>query len=315
MTHEVIHMDPFDLTPHEVNESIYRDAPDEEFIESIKRLGILEPILVMRPPTGNVQDLMNDSPTIVLSGHRRMNAARALEMDTVPVIIQPSELVGTDDEAIRLLILSNRQRDKTNEQRAREYTILKDVESRLAKERQDDGVTATGKSGKSSDIAAQAVGMSGVTADRAVAVVEAIDEAEDRGDEARASDLRRKLNRSVNKGHKAVEREKAPVMDGNEVAVPDNLVETFKTSRGIRGLIYKIGEIKANTRVISEEEGGELLPLRAIEADCSNVSNAFIAARPHAICPICKGKGCAECDHLGWMHRDQYNALPEGLKK
>ena len=246
-----------------------------------------------------------------------MNAARALELDEVPVIIQPDELVGTDDEAIRLLILSNRQRNKTNEQRAREFDVLKEVESRLAEDRGKGGrgQAEEGKTGTARDIAAQAVGMSGMTAERASVVVKAIDEAEAGGDEAKAADLRRMLNRSVSKGHKAVEREKAPVVDGNEIPVPENLIDTFKTSKGIRGLIYKIGEIKASARVISEEEGGELLPLRAVEADCSNVSNALIAARPHAVCPVCKGKGCDICDQLGWMHRDQYNALPEGLRK
>lgn len=311
MTHKVIYMNPFDLEPHEVNEDIYRDAPDEEFIESIKRLGVLEPILAK-------EELTDGAPlTVVLSGHRRMNAARALEMDEVPVIIQPDELVGTDDEAIRLLILSNRQRNKTNEQRAREFDVLKEVESRLAEDRGKGGrgQAEEGKTGTARDIAAQAVGMSGMTAERASVVVKAIDEAEAGGDEAKAADLRRMLNRSVSKGHKAVEREKAPVVDGNEIPVPENLIDTIKTSKGIRGLIYKIGEIKASARVISEEEGGELLPLRAVEADCSNVSNALIAARPHAVCPVCKGKGCDMCDQLGWMHRDQYNALPEGLRK
>ena len=311
MTHKVIYMNPFDLEPHEVNEDIYRDAPDEEFIESIKRLGVLEPILAK-------EELTDGAPlTVVLSGHRRMNAARALEMDEVPVIIQPDELVGTDDEAIRLLILSNRQRNKTNEQRAREFDVLKEVESRLAEDRGKGGrgQAEEGKTGTARDIAAQAVGMSGMTAERASVVVKAIDEAEAGGDEAKAADLRRMLNRSVSKGHKAVEREKAPVVDGNEIPVPENLIDTFKTSKGIRGLIYKIGEIKASARVISEEEGGELLPLRAVEADCSNVSPALLAARPHAVCPVCKGKGCDMCDQLGWMHRDQYNALPEGLRK
>ena len=310
MKHKVIYMNPFDLEPHEVNEDIYRDAPDEEFIESIKRLGVLEPILAMK-------ELTDGAPlTVVLSGHRRMNAARALEMDEVPVIIQSDDLVSNDDEAIRLLILSNRQRDKTNEQRTREYEILKEVESRLAEGRGQGGrgQVEEGKTGRANEIAAQAVGMSRRTAEKAAIVVKAIDDAEDNGDEAKAADLRRMLNRSVSKGHKAVEREKAPVVDGNELVVPEKLVDTFKISRGIRGLIYKIGEIKASARVISEEEGGELIPLRAIEADCSNVSNALIAARPHAVCPICKGNGCEECDHLGWMHRDQYGALPEGLR-
>ena len=186
--HEVIYMDPHDLVPHEVNQSIYRDAPDDEFIESIRRLGVLEPILAMQPAASIDSDGgVSVRPTVVLSGHRRMNAARALDIDEVPVIIQPDELVQTDDDAIRLLILSNRQRDKTNEQRAREFAILKEVEERLARERLA-SVTEGEKVGRASDIAAEAVGMSGRTADRAVTVVEAIDDAEASGDQGRASD-------------------------------------------------------------------------------------------------------------------------------
>lgn len=305
MTHKVVEVDPFKLTAHEFNQKIYRDAPDEEFLESVKSLGILEPILAYE----------DDGDAVVLSGHRRMNAARMLKMESVPVIMQDEDLVGNDDDAIRVLILSNRQRDKTNEQRAREYAMLLSVEQRLAEDRQQTGRKTEGKKGKAQNIAAQAVGMDYRTAEKAQVVVEAIDEAEEQGDEVKAAELRGKLNRSVSKGHKAVQRERRGTVDGLENPVPDNLKQAFEVARGMKGLIYKAGEIKASVRVISEMEGGELIPLRAIEADCSNVSNALIAAQPHAVCPVCKGNGCDMCDQLGWMHNDQYKALPEGLRK
>ena len=305
MTHDVIFMDPFELQAHEFNQKIYRDAPDDEFLESIKSLGVLEPVLAWD----------DNGKSVVISGHRRMNAARMLKMKEVPVIMQDE--VKDDNSAVRMLILSNRQRDKTNEQRAREYSMLLEVEQRLSLERKKlhhEKLKETDKKGKAKTIAAQAVGMDYRTAEKAQAVIEAIDEAEVSGDDAKAEDLRSKLNRSVSKGHKAVQRDRRGTVDGLDNPVPDELKATFDVARAMRGLIYKAGEIKASIRVISESEGGELIPLRAVEADCTNVSNALIAAKPHAVCPICKGKGCEGCDHLGWMHRDQYNALPEGLR-
>ena len=303
MTHQVVQVDPFKLTAHEVNQKIYRDAPDEEFLDSVKNLGILEPILAYG----------DDGDAVVLSGHRRMNAARMLKMESVPVIMQDG--VGSEYEAVRMLILANRQRSKTNEQRAREYAVLKEIEIRLAEDRQKLGKKVEGKKGRAQDLAAQSVGMDYRTAEKAEVVVAAIDAAEEQGDDVKAAELRGKLNRSVAKGHKAVQREKQGAIDGLENPVPDSLKKVFEVARGMKGLIYKAGEVKASVRVISEMEGGELIPLRSIEADCTNVSNALIAAQPHAVCPVCKGSGCDMCDQLGWMHKDQYNALPEGLRK
>jgi len=304
--HDVIYIDPFDLISHEVNQSIYKDAPDEEFMESIKALGILEPIIVW----------VNDElEMIVISGHRRMNAARLLHMEKVPVIVRRD--VGSDDEAVQILILSNRQRDKTNEQRAREYAVLKEVESRLSLARKSAGIAveAEGKTGRARDIAAKAVGLSGLTADKAQVVLEEIDAAEAADDDERAEMLRKTLNRSVSKAHKKVVRERSDLLDEAKVVVPDSLRQTFENARGMRGLIYKVGEIRAISEVLSTEEGGQLLPLPQIQADCSNISEALISGRPHAVCPICKGRGCDGCDSLGWMHRDQYNALPKKLKE
>jgi len=147
--HEVIYADPFEMTAHEVNQSIYRDAPDEQFLESVKSLGILEPILGMRPVGG-------EHGIIVLSGHRRMNAARMLGIEKVPVILHD---VDSEDEAVRILILSNRQRDKTNEQMAREYTLLKEVEERLADSRMLSGDESEDETGKAKVIAAKSIGM------------------------------------------------------------------------------------------------------------------------------------------------------------
>ena len=47
--------------------------------------------------------------------------------------------LGSPEEEIRYLVLNNKQRDKTNEQKAKEAKVLKEVESKLAKDRLSTG--------------------------------------------------------------------------------------------------------------------------------------------------------------------------------
>jgi len=123
-----------------------------------------------------------------------------------------------------VLILSNKQRIKTEEQKAREYKKLKEIETERAKERQkkagkekggdnkiidsqnnkkqlkenfteaaNDNLDNTKKGIKepqAGDIAAGKVHMSRPTADKATEVVDTIDELESEGDTEKANELR-----------------------------------------------------------------------------------------------------------------------------
>ena len=297
--HDVSYVSPWELKQHELNHQIYQDAPDDEFLESVKSLGILEPLVALPDNT-------------VLSGHRRMVAGRLLEMESVPVMYYTKE-VG-DDEAVRILILANRQRDKTNEQKGREYRILKGVESRLAKARMSGTADADEPKGRSRDIAAKAVGFDWRTAEAAVDVIEEIDAAVEEGDEERADQLRHKLNRSVRRAQRHIVKSKGPVVDDNDTTVPVNLIDTFKNASDQKSVITKMGFIIGEIAELCEQPGGEVLPRAQLLADCKNVQQSIVAGRPHAVCPICKGLGCNECDQLGWMHKDQWTALPQGLR-
>ena len=70
-----------------------------DLVESIKKNGVLTPVLV-RPLKGGIYEM--------ISGHRRLHAAKLAELKKIPAIIK--EL--TDDEAIIVMVDSNVQREE-----------------------------------------------------------------------------------------------------------------------------------------------------------------------------------------------------------
>lgn len=181
---------PNELRPHPLNEEIYGDRTDADLIESIRTKGILNPLLVT-------------SDGRIISGHRRWGAALAIDLDMVPVVTFGS----TDDLDIEeALIESNRQRTKTNEQIGREYKHLKRIiNERESRQGNNQHNRASGKylpeaqeGMKPTVKAAQKIGVSRPTADRAERVVDAIDKLAAEGDAPSAEDLRKTLEHSVN---------------------------------------------------------------------------------------------------------------------
>ncbi len=67
-------------------------------VESIKSIGIVEPLIVRPDPDGGYE---------VISGHRRLRAAELAGLETVPVEIRPMD----DDQAIIFMVDSNIQRE------------------------------------------------------------------------------------------------------------------------------------------------------------------------------------------------------------
>ena len=87
---------PFEGNPYKVREGEEMDA----LTESIQERGVLAPLIV-RP--------MADAALgyEVISGHRRLAACQRLDMESVPVIVQPM----TDDEAAIAVVDANLQRE------------------------------------------------------------------------------------------------------------------------------------------------------------------------------------------------------------
>jgi len=121
---EVRDVHPDDLTPHPKNQEIYGDTEDaddlnDEFVESIKQKGVLEPLTVT-------------SDGKIISGHRRWVAAQEVNLSTVPV---RKESFDSDLEIREALIEFNRQREKTPGQIINEFEEMLAVERKRAARR------------------------------------------------------------------------------------------------------------------------------------------------------------------------------------
>jgi protein gp37/ParB-like chromosome segregation protein Spo0J len=181
-----------DLRPHEANERIYGDHADSGLVDSIAEHGIYNPLLITHDNR-------------IIAGHRRHEAALRLGLAEVPVVV-----FGSDDELDieEALIESNRQRAKTNEQVGREYARLKDI-FRERESKQGARNDLNGTSGKTlpevkpTQRAADTLGVSRPTADRAAAVVQTIDSLREDGKTREADQLRTTLNKSVNGAYTA----------------------------------------------------------------------------------------------------------------
>ena len=92
---EIEKIRPFNNHPFKVLD----DDKMQDLMESIRANGILSPVLVR--PVGNDRYEM-------ISGHRRMHAAKLLGMESIPAIIREM----SDDESIIKMVDSNIQREE-----------------------------------------------------------------------------------------------------------------------------------------------------------------------------------------------------------
>ena len=74
------------------------DEAMTQTVESIKLLGVTNPLIVRPRPEGGYE---------IISGHRRQHAAQLAGLDTLPVIVRQMD----DDAAVLLMVDSNLQRE------------------------------------------------------------------------------------------------------------------------------------------------------------------------------------------------------------
>ncbi len=189
----VLEVSPDRLSPHPLNAKIYGDQPATGLAESIARCGVLQPLLVT-------------ADGVIVAGEKRWAASKEAGLSKVPVItVGPRD----DSAAGELMIHSNRQRIKTNEEIVREIWWLMKFEREKARSRQAaagrNKVPATSpEGGEAREAVAAALHVGIKKVDQSVAVVDKLDELDGNGDDAESGELRRMLAQSVNRAFNRV---------------------------------------------------------------------------------------------------------------
>jgi hypothetical protein len=172
-----------DLKPHPRNAVLYgneHEEFDEKLVASLKA-GIWP---------GEIQVTTSN---IIISGHRRCRHAIFAEIQEAKVWVRhdlPDDSAAP--EVLEALLQGNLQRNKSNEQKLREFALWKEVEVEMAKARNGNQYKKVeagekhrpAKTGDARDLAAERVGFkSGSDAEKALKALKAADEAELSGDE------------------------------------------------------------------------------------------------------------------------------------
>jgi len=99
-----------------------------------------------------------------------------------------------------------------------------------------------------------------------------------------------------------VESEPEP---GPEPVGPLQCVGWFKEQIGL------VNELIRNMDTVVEVPGNELLMSRrlSIRREIEHIKGSFRAVMPHAICPRCQGKCCAQCGNHGWVNKQRFDEL------
>ena len=105
---EIVEVAVASITVHPINADIYRDDADAELVASVRDHGVTTPIEVT--DTG-----------VLISGHRRVSAARQAGLETIPAYIRTYESKTSSLEA---MIRANLYRTKTKGQKDREIQAL-----------------------------------------------------------------------------------------------------------------------------------------------------------------------------------------------
>jgi N6-adenosine-specific RNA methylase IME4 len=127
--------DPGLLIPNEYGEGIYGEDGFQDLLESIKELGILQPLHVTAEGK-------------IVSGHRRWRAARVAHQEGVPVRIPVIRETYTSElDEHQALIEFNRYRIKTGLQFYNEGNALKEIEALRARLKWEATLPSSGQKG------------------------------------------------------------------------------------------------------------------------------------------------------------------------
>ena len=311
------------IIDHPINHAIYADNFDDDLVESVRVNGVLNPITVCRHPGGSF---------VCLSGHRRRQAAKLAGLTNIPAMVVRDDL--PEHLQVIMVIESNRQRDKTTEQKARETAELAKARSVEAKSRMKAGKKATSdpranlpegsdEKGRAITQAAKETGLgSRKTAEKALEVVEKIDKLTAAGEAIKAEQLREALNeKSVSAAARLAEEidkpkepepqpeEKQPVRD---VFGPVwlSLVPLWERLEEVKEIESIVRKLKAKIKAISREAVGSRINTTPVDAAIQAIEQALKLGPPHTECFKCQRDiktDCKLCRGTGWINKSEYS--------
>lgn len=124
---------PDDLTPHPRSDEIYDDEAEDWFVQSVEEQGVIEPIVI-------TDDSHFESGEVIVSGHRRTDAAKKAGLDEVPIRLEEYD---SELEEREVVIEYNKQREKAFSQKMREADELMEIETEKARKRMQQGGKGT----------------------------------------------------------------------------------------------------------------------------------------------------------------------------
>lgn len=266
------------LKNHPLNETIYGTVDDDldKLAESIQVKGILTPLTITKD-------------NVVISGHRRLLAAKKIGLQSVPVYVLE---IKDPLEIEEFLILSNEQRSRTMEQKVREGKRLSEIEKERAKKRQlrtDENRNLVvvnlppQETGKSREIAAKKLGISGSTLEKGIDVINVMDSVSI-DDPAKAQEIKEALNKSVSKAAALVK----PIID-----------EKKKMEENVKKASYTTEEIE-NGLFIQHSSNKDYRP--TFNPTNDNIEWAKWSWNPVTGCRF----GCAYCYAKAMAENDYY---------
>lgn len=320
------------IIDHPINHAIYADNFDDDLVESVRVNGVLNPITVCKHPGGSF---------VCLSGHRRRQAAKLAGLTNIPAMVVRDEV--PEHLQVIMVIESNRQRDKTTEQKARETAELAKARSVEAKSRMKAGKKATSdpranlpegsdEKGRAITQAAKETGLgSRKTAEKALEVVEKIDELTAAGETVKAEQLREALNEksvsaaarlaeTIDEPEDEAEPELETVVDELGKELPADLHKVFLARANLEAFMRQLSKLKGELVELCDSDEGRWIDRQHAETLLKDLRSAVKFGLPHTECGDCrrdpfKRATCKTCRARGWITAKGYDVISKEARE
>jgi ParB-like chromosome segregation protein Spo0J len=314
------------IIDHPINHAIYADNFDDDLVESVRVNGVLNPITVCKHPGGSF---------VCLSGHRRRQAAKLAGLTEVPAMVIRDDV--PEYLQVIMVIESNRQRDKTPEQKTRETTELAKARAVEAKKRQKEANPSGSTLGKnvsqgrdeSARALAQAAKETGLGsrphAEKAIKVVEKIDELTAAGETVKAEQLREVLNTSsvskaarlaetIDEPEDEAEPEPETVVDELGKELPTDLHAVFLARANLEAFMRQLSKLKGELVELCDSDEGRWIDRQHAETLLKDLRSAVKFGLPHTECGDCrrdpfKRATCKTCKARGWITAKGFDVI------